>query len=72
MYVKALPAQNPIPQYLPTATVTHRLLRTILSMTLRLLPVNKIQTLGLDLTVNKGTDEAGNDFLGLRMVVNLA
>lgn len=41
-------------------------------MTLRLLPINIIQTLGLDLTVNKGADKAGNDLLGPGMVVNLA
>ena len=40
-------------------------------MTLRLLPINKIQTLGLDLAVDKRADKASNDFLGPGMVVNL-
>lgn len=41
-------------------------------MTLSLLPINKVQTLGLNLAVDKGADEAGNDLLGLGVVVNLA
>lgn len=59
-------------QHLPAATVTHRLLSTLTSMTLSLLPINKIQAPGLNLTVNKGADKAGNDFLGLGVVVNFA
>lgn len=39
---------------------------------LSLLPINKIQTLGLDLAINKGTDQTGHDLLRLGVVVNLA
>jgi hypothetical protein len=41
-------------------------------MTLSLLPINIVQTPGLNLTVNKGTNKASNDLLGLGVVVNLA
>jgi hypothetical protein len=41
-------------------------------MMLSLLPINEIQSPGLNLTVNKGTNQASNDLLGLRVVVNLA
>lgn len=57
---------------LPATTVTHRLLGTLPSMTLSLLPTNKVQTLGLDRKVDKGADKSGNDLLGPGVVVNLA
>lgn len=41
-------------------------------MALGLLAVHKVQTLGLDLTVDKGTDETGDNLLGLGVVVDLA
>ena len=41
-------------------------------MALGLLAVDEVQTLGLDLTVNEGTDETGNDLLGPGVVVNRA
>lgn len=59
-------------QHLPAATVTHRLLSTLTSMTLGLLSINKVQTPGLNLAVNKGTNKAGNDFLGRGVVIDLA
>jgi hypothetical protein len=41
-------------------------------MMLSLLPINKVQTLSLDLTINKGTDQTRNDLLRLGVVVNFA
>jgi hypothetical protein len=44
----------------------------VLGVALGLLAVDEVQTLALDLTVNEGTDETGNDLLGPGMVVDLA
>lgn len=41
-------------------------------MALGLLAVHKVHTLGLGLTVDKGTDETGDNLLGLRVVIDLA
>lgn len=41
-------------------------------MVLGLLTVNEVKALGLNLTVDKGTDESGDDLLGLGVLVDLA
>jgi hypothetical protein len=57
---------------LPAAALLHLALSTLLGVVLSLLAVDEVQTLGLDLTVNKGTDETGDDLLGPGVVVDLA
>lgn len=39
---------------------------------LSLLPINKVQTLGLNLTIHKGTDKTSDDLLRLGMLIDLA
>jgi hypothetical protein len=58
--------------YLPAAALLHLALGTLLGVVLSLLAVDEVQTLGLDLTVNEGTDETGDDLLGPGVVVDLA
>ena len=48
------------------------LLDLLLAMALGLLTVDKVQSLGLSLAVDKGTDEAGQDLLGLGVASGIA
>lgn len=57
---------------LPAAALLHLALGTLLGVVLSPLAVDEVQTLGLDLTVNEGTDETGDDLLGPGVVVDLA
>lgn len=41
-------------------------------MPLRLLTINKVEPLRLNLPVHKGANETSNDLLGLGMVIDLA
>lgn len=56
----------------PAPTLSKLPLSPLLSMPLRLLPINKVQPLRLDLPINKSTNKTGNDLLGLGMVIDLA
>lgn len=58
--------------HLPAATLLHTLVDTLLSVTLSLLTVNEVQTLGLELAVDESTSKTSSDLLGLGVVVNLA
>lgn len=57
---------------LPAAAVTHLVVAALLGVALSLLAVNEVESLGLDLAINEGTGETGNNLLGLSVVVDLA
>ena len=57
---------------LPAKLLSRDAVNVLASLALGLLPVNKVQTPGLDLTVNEGTSEASHDLLGLLVALGLA
>lgn len=66
---------NPITtntRYLPATALSQLPLSPVLSMPLRLLTINKVEPLRLNLPVHKGANETSNDLLGLGMVIDLA
>lgn len=55
---------------LETTLLSKSILRLLLSMTLGLLTIDKVQALSLGLAVDEGTDGTGEEFLGLCVVVD--